>query len=80
MHHSGKKPEMVDKKVTESDVGEGLPAKKKWCPHSKNTETLRVTCFLNDPYDGDLFCCIFMSAFADDVISILWNKLNNISK
>ena len=40
-------------------------------PLTQKNEILRVTFFLNDPYYADLFCCIFMSAFVDSVISFL---------
>ena len=54
--HSGKRRGEVNKKCDAT--------------HSKN-EILRVTFFLNDSYDADLICCIFMSVFADGVISFL---------
>ena len=44
----GKRGEEVDKKLTKSDVGEWLTAKKCNAGHSKN-DILRVTVFLNDP-------------------------------
>ena len=54
--HSGKRRGEVKKKCDAT--------------HTKN-EVLRVTFILNDPYDADLICCIFMSVFADGVISFL---------
>ena len=59
----------LTKKVTKSDLGGGLIAKKSDTTHLKN-EILRVTCFLNNLYDADLFCFFFMSIFVD-VISFL---------
>ena len=47
----------LTKKVAKNDVGGGVAAKKKWYHSLKKNEILRVTCFLNDPYDADLFCC-----------------------
>ena len=40
-------------------------------PLTQKNEILRVTFFLNDPYDADLLCCIFMSIIVDGVISFL---------
>ena len=45
--------------------GERLHPKKCDPTHSKN-DILQIKYFLNDPYDADLFCCIFMSVFIDD--------------
>ena len=44
------------KKVTKSDVG-GRVTAKKVIPLTQKNEILQVTCFLNNPYDADLFCC-----------------------
>ena len=59
MPHSGKRGGKVDKKVTKSDVRVGFAAKKCDVTHSKKPEILRVTFFLNGPYDDVLICCIF---------------------
>ena len=42
-------------------------AKKSDVTHLKKQDFASDVPF-NDPYDADLFCCIFMSAFVDDVI------------
>ena len=63
-----RREERLKKEITKSDVGGGVAAKKVILLTHKN-EILRVTYFVNDPYDADLYCCIFMSAFVDDVIS-----------
>ena len=60
VRHSGKKGGKFDKRVTKSDVGEGFTAKKSDVIHSKKKhDILRVTFFLNGPYDDVLLCCIF---------------------
>ena len=61
---------MLTKKVTKSDLG-GRGRSQKVMPLTQKNEILRVTCFLNDPYETDLFCCIFMRVFVYDVISFL---------
>ena len=48
----------LTKNVTKSDAGEGFAAKKCDVTHSKK-RVLRVTFFLNGPYDDVLLCCIF---------------------
>ena len=58
VRHSGKMGRTVDKKMTKSNVGGGVAAKKCDSTHSKNN-ILRVTYFLNDPYDADLFRSTF---------------------
>ena len=67
-----KKGGKFDKRVTKSDVGEGFTAKKSDVIHSKKKhDILRVTFFLNGPYDDVLLCCIFMNVFVDGVIRFL---------
>ena len=48
----------LTKNVTKSDAGGGFAAKKCDVTHSKK-RVLRVTFFLNGPYDDVLLCCIF---------------------
>ena len=49
--------ENLTEKVTKIDVGGGVTAKKV-IPLTQKNKIFRVTCFLNDPYDADLFCSI----------------------
>ena len=48
----------LTKKVTKSDVVGVVAARESDATQSKK-DILRVTCFLNDPYDANLFCRIF---------------------
>ena len=61
VRHSGKRggKKVEKKKVTKNDVGEEFTDKKCDVTHSKKPEILRVTFFLNGPYDDVLLCCIF---------------------
>ena len=59
VRHSRKRGREVDKKSNKKwRRGRGR-SQKKVMSLTPKSKILRVTCFLNDPYDADLFCCIF---------------------
>ena len=59
VRHSEKRGGKLDRKVTQSNTRGGFATKKCDATDSKKHEILRVTFFLNNPYDDVLFCCIF---------------------